>query len=701
MSARTWRLSHLRRFIALLPVVLAAGCGWCDWGWSCGDDGTGTTDSKAPTVSLTDPADGAADVAIDGGITVTFSEAMDPSTITAATFTVTGPDGNAIAGTRAFDVANNLATFTPTGDLAPDTEYTVTITSGVEDLAGHGLVNALVQTFATARGTPVADTTAPTVSSTSPTDRATGVAINQGIAATFSEDMNASSIAAAFDVTGPGATSVTGTIAYDVASRLATFTPAGNLAINTAYTATLTTEALDAAGNGLTDDFGWSFTTAGTSDTTSPMVNSTNPANAATGAAINTKITATFSEAMNASTIAATTFTVVGPGTTPVSGSVTYAAAGSTATFTPVANLTPNTSYTATITTAVWDLAGNALAVDKTWGFTTAEDNETTDTLAPTVSSTNPGNAAAAVPINQRVNATFSEAMDPLTISTAHYTLTGPGATPIRGTVVYDVFSNISMFTPTTDLAPNTLFTATITTGVGDLAGNTLADEFVWTFTTTDTPGGQAPVDLRSASTFAVLAGAGVTNVNNPGTIVNGNMGTSPTPSVGGFPPGVLNGTQHASDPIAELAKLDLTAAYNDAAGRSLDVITVADGELGGLTLAPGLYMSAPGSFAITSVDLTLDAQGDANAVYIFQMPSSTLTVGNGRQVILSGGAKASNVFWQVGTSATLGTTCVFKGNIMADQAITLQTGATLEGRALARIAAVSLDTNVVSVPAP
>jgi hypothetical protein len=214
-------------------------------------------------------------------------------------------------------------------------------------------------------------------------------------------------------------------------------------------------------------------------------------------------------------------------------------------------------------------------------------------------------------------------------------------------------------------------------------------------------PAGPESVDLQSAADFAILAGAGITNVNNPGTIINGDIGASPTPSVDGFPPGVLNGTLHAADPTAEQAKLDLTAAYNDAAGRSLNVVTIADGELGGLTLAPGLYMSAPGSFAITSVDLTLDAQGDANAVYIFQMPSSTLTVGNGRQVILSGGAKASNIFWQVGTSATLGTTSVFKGTIMADQAITLETGATLDGRALARIAAVSLDTNVITVPAP
>jgi hypothetical protein len=149
------------------------------------------------------------------------------------------------------------------------------------------------------------------------------------------------------------------------------------------------------------------------------------------------------------------------------------------------------------------------------------------------------------------------------------------------------------------------------------------------------------------------------------------------------------------------VAKVDLTTAYNDAAGRSTNVIVQATGELGGLTLAPGLYKAPAGSFAITSVDLTLDAQGDPNAVWIFQMPSSTLTVGNGRQVILAGGAKASNIFWQVGSSATLGTTVKFKGNILASQSITFQTGATLDGRALTQIAAVTLDSNTITKPGP
>lgn len=206
-----------------------------------------------------------------------------------------------------------------------------------------------------------------------------------------------------------------------------------------------------------------------------------------------------------------------------------------------------------------------------------------------------------------------------------------------------------------------------------------------------------APLSLGAAGGgFAVLAGSTVANTGL--TTVNGDLGLSPGSAVTGFPPGIINGTQHVSDSAANQAQLDLTVAYNDAAGRTVGAIAVA-GNLGGMTLPPGLYKSTS-SLEISSGDLTLDAQGDANAVFIFQI-ASTLTTTAGRQVILSGGAKAANVYWQVGTSAVLGTTSVFKGTIMADQSITLTTGATLEGRALTRIAAVTLDANVITLPAP
>ena len=318
------------------------------------------------------------------------------------------------------------------------------------------------------------------------------------------------------------------------------------------------------------------------------------------------------------------------------------------------------------------------------------------DTTAPTVIATVPTNNATGVPINQAINATFSEGMDPATISTANFLVTGPGATPVIGTVIYDVISKIATFTAASHLAANTVYGATITTGVKDLAGNALASNFAWSFTTAATTAGQAPVVLGSATTFEVLAGSTVTSTG--GTTVNGDLGLSPGTAVTGFPPGFVNGAIHAGDAAAAQAQLDLTTAYNDAAGRTVGAVTVA-GNLGGQTLTPGLYKSTS-SLEISSGDLTLDAQGDANAVFIFQM-ASTLTTTSGRQVILSGGAKAANVYWQVGSSATLGTTSVFKGNILALTSITVTTGATVEGRLLARNGAVTLGANVLTIPAP
>jgi hypothetical protein len=171
----------------------------------------------------------------------------------------------------------------------------------------------------------------------------------------------------------------------------------------------------------------------------------------------------------------------------------------------------------------------------------------------------------------------------------------------------------------------------------------------------------ESGVSLGSASTFAILAASTVTNTG--ASVVTGDIGVSPGTTATGFPPGTLTGTFHLGDPAAAQAQLDLTAAYNDAAGRTAGAVAVA-GNLGGQTLTPGLYKSSS-SLEISSGDLTLDAQGDPSGVFLFEM-ASTLVTTTGRQVILAGGAQATNIYWQVGSSATLGTSSVFKGNILA-----------------------------------
>src|SRR5439155_1647032 len=190
-----------------------------------------------------------------------------------------------------------------------------------------------------------------------------------------------------------------------------------------------------------------------------------------------------------------------------------------------------------------------------------------------------PANAATGVAINHTVTAAFSEVMDPLTITPVTFTLK-QGTTAVAGTVSYAGVT--ATFTPASALAPLTIYTAVVNTGARDLAGNALAANFVWSFTTAAAPAGQAPVALGAASTFAVLAGSTVTSTG--ATTVNGDLGLSPGTAVTGFPPGTVNGAIHAGDPAAAQAQLDLTAAYNDAAGRTVGAITVA-GNLGGQTL--------------------------------------------------------------------------------------------------------------------
>lgn len=201
------------------------------------------------------------------------------------------------------------------------------------------------------------------------------------------------------------------------------------------------------------------------------------------------------------------------------------------------------------------------------------------------------------------------------------------------------------------------------------------------------------PTPCEGLWTFGVLAGETITNTGF--TVIDGDLGLSPGSSVTGFPPGIVNGTQHITDVEAAAAKVQLTAEYLALEGM-LGGTPVA-GDLGGQTLSPGIYKSVA-SLEVTTADLTLDAGGDADAEFIFQI-ASTWIVANGRSIILTGGAKAGNVYYQVGSSATLGTTSVTEGSILALTSITIQTNAVLNGRALARNGSVTLDDNDITVP--
>jgi len=428
--------------------------------------------------------------------------------------------------------------------------------------------------------------------------------------------------------------------------------------------------------------------------TTPPTAVSAAPPNAAAGACPNTMVTVTFSKAMNPATINGTTFTLTGPALAAVAGVVSYDVASKTATFSPSASLALNTVYTATVTTGAQDTFGNALASNFVWSFTTGN----TICLAgpPSVVSVAPPDGTTGVCPNTLAVATFSEAMNPTTISATTFTLTGPAAAAVTGQVVYDAADYVTTFTPASNLALNTTYTATITTGAQDLMGNALAVNATWSFTTAIAACQTSLVPLGSAATFDVLGGSTVTNTG-PTVITGGNLGLSPGSAVTGFPPGALisPAVMQVTDPAAAQGQLDLTTAYIYTAG--LPGGASLAGDMSGLTFAPGLYKTSS-TVQLSAGNVTLDAQGDVNAVFIFQIGSTLTTIGS-TQVVLAGGAQAKNVFWQVSSSATLGTNSTFQGTIMALQSITLDTGATLNGRALARNAAVAMDSNPITAP--
>jgi hypothetical protein len=694
-----------------------------------------------PAVLTTNPLNGAMNVPLNQIITATFNQPMNATTINQTTFLVTGPGAAPVNGVVTY--SGTTATFTPSALLAPGATYVATITTGAQNPAGAALASKSMWTFTTA---------APTVLTTNPLNGATNVPLNQKIAATFSQAMSPATITAAgtftLVVAGVGGAAVPGTVTYVAAANTATFSPTVNLLPSEQYTATVTTAAQGAAGSALASNYVWSFTTGATVNATPPTVTLTLPASGATSVPTNQSVTATFSEAMNPATIVAPgTFTVAvaGVGGAPVPGTVSYA--GLIATFTPTANWTASTQFTATITNAAQDLTGNALIAGPTpnpWSFTTgAAANDT----PPTISLTSPANAASPVALNATVNATFSEAMNPATITepgTFTLAVSGVGGAAVPGTVAYDSVSDIATFTPTASLTGTTQYTATVTNAANDLAGNALAAGNTpnpWTFTTGAAAGPTGP-NLASAAPIGAFGGNyGITN-QGINTVINGNISTTAASTlVTGFHDagpgctytetgsnmGTVNGGIYTAAPpptplcstegttttaqVATQAATDALNAFNDISPASRPGGSdPGAGQLGGLVLDAGIYKAAGGSFMITGSDLTLDGQGNTDALWVFQS-SSSLTVGAPgapRSIILVNGAQAKNVFWYVGSAATIngagGGTMV--GTIIASAGVTFSTVGnaaitTLNGRALALNASVTMVNTVINVPAP
>jgi hypothetical protein len=697
------------------------------------------------TVTLTIPPNGATGVPINQAVSAAFSQPVNCATITALTFTLTGP-GGAVTGAYTCPTPST-ATFTPSANLAINTNYIATITTGVTESAAPFTALAIpyVWTFRTG-ATP--NTTPPTVTAITPLNLATGVGFNTAIVAMFDEAMDSTTMnGSTFTLASgcaPSGALVGGGVTYNPINNIITLTPTSPLAPLTCFTVTVTTGAKNLADVPMAANFVWTFTTGAAPDLTAPTVISTIPLNLATNVPLNQAVTATFSKAMLDTTINTTTFTLA-QGGTPVLGVVSYVAGSDTAIFTPNSNLAISTLYTATITTGASDLSGNFMVSPYVWTFTTAAPLLT----APTVLSTNPVSNAVGVCTNA-INATFSTAMNAATINTGTFLVTTAG-NPVLGTISMDVTNTIATFTPLANLAPSTTYTVTITTGVEDLALTPLAVADTWSFTT-GTAAACAPVvpvvvPLGVATPFGGIGGgAGMTNQGSL-TVINGDIGTTGASStMTGFHDttepyiaysqgciysesgytGKVNGEIFTHGPtlptvascpnegtaataaVADQAAADALTAYNALAAMPSNFGCPGSGNGAGKTLPPGVYTCAS-TFGISLGDLTLDAGGNANAVWVFQI-GSALTVGTASvasNVILINGAQPQNVFWQVATAGVInyggGGTMV--GTIIANVGgITISSPGvaaitTLNGRALSLSHSVTMVNTHINVP--
>jgi ABC-type oligopeptide transport system substrate-binding subunit len=698
-------------------------------------------DTTPPTITGTINTNRATDVPINTSVGVTFSEGMDPLTITNANFTLNETiSGNAVAGVVSYSGVS--AVFLPLDPLTNDTQYTVTVKgtpNGVKDLASNLMASDFVISWTTGAAP---DTTPPTVTGTIHTNGQTNVAINTNVGATFSEGMDPLTITNANFTLKEAASgnAVAGVVSYSGVS--AVFSPLDPLAYDTQYTVTVKgtpSGVKDLASNLMSSDFVISWTTGTAPDTIPPTVTGTIHTNGQTNVAVNTGVGATFSEGMDPLTITNANFTLKEAASgNAVAGVVSYS--GMNAVFSPLDPLAYNTKYTVTVKgtpSGVKDLAGNLMVSDFVINWTTGA---APDATQPTITLVNPADLAFDVAINSAVNATFSEAMDPLTISTANFTLEDATGASVAGLVTYNFLSQIATFTPSSDLANSTTYTATITIGTKDLAGNALAVDEIWSFSTFASEVIPPPVDLGTAATFGTFGGsAGMTNQGIL-TVINGNIGTiaTTTSSITGFHDtegdiftesgsnqGNVNGiiytcTNSITGPnstgvnaaycaLATQARLDSIDAYNTLSSMPSDGVLA--GNLAGTTINPGVYTNAA-AVLIQGGDLTLDALGDPNASFVFQIGTTLAVGGPGAEfpqsVILAGGAQAKNVYWQVGSFATInaggGGTMV--GTIIAQSGVSFSTAGevslvTLNGRALSIGASVTMVNTLINVPMP
>jgi hypothetical protein len=425
-----------------------------------------------PTVVLTAPGNAEADVAVGISPRVTFSRAMDASTIDNTTFTLTGPSG-AVPASVSFDAASQTATMNPTAQLAFSTTYTASVAATVKASDGAPLATAYTWQFTTQAPPP------PDVTSTSPADGDTGVSPAANVRATFSQPIDPTSITtSSFTLRDSSGALVPASVGYDSTLQQATLTPTSQLTGGGTYSARIGTTVRTQQAATLDAPFVWSFTVAPTPPPP-PTVTSFTPANGATGVTASVAPTATFSVPMDTSTLTASTFTLTSAaGAVPAT--VTYDSTSNTAMLTPTVPLAPTTAYTVRLTTGVRGLDGTPFG-GTSWGFTTI--------AGPTVTSTAPVDGATYVSRSGPVTATFSRSMDATSITTSTFKLYDPSGNVVPAAVTYDDTSHTATVTPNDRLLGGSTYTADVTASVRSADGTPLGSaDVTWKYTTSVCP---------------------------------------------------------------------------------------------------------------------------------------------------------------------------------------------------------------------
>jgi hypothetical protein len=427
---------------------------------------------------------------------------------------------------------------------------------------------------------------------------------------------------------------------------------------------------------------------------------STVPHDDAQSVAINSKIVTYFSESTDMSEIKISSFTVNGESESALVGTINVDKYSKSGSFKPNTLFAHAKKYTATIKTGT---------NEKIWSFTSSSQKDET---APKLTSY-PSDGEIEFPVNRSIIANFDEPLDPSTVNSESLELK-VGEKIVAGVVSY-VKKSIS-FKPSSHFNENSQYQATLIAGITDLSGNAIISDIVWTFTTgINLAKGPDPVNLRTAGDFVILTKTGISKTGSAGTLIKGDIGVSPAPRtyITGFSDTLHANTTYATSDYVEgkiyaadmtpptpakmtAAISDMETAYTDAAGRKIpDFTELHAGEIGGKALSPGLYKWGTNVWIDTDVTLV----GGEHDVWIFQVSGDVIQA-SATKVLLTGGAMAKNVFWQVagGAGLSLDTTAHFEGVVLAHKAIIVKTGATVNGRLLGQTAS-TLDANEITEP--